>query len=106
MTAQGNKGKRGPKGSRNVTQYVFDDYEAGQLLLDLAIGIALQGGALRIGLTRDGGALALGVYKDNDYQTEYIRPGENLAQELREIAMGWEMYPATYDDEAGRWIVR
>lgn len=44
--------------------------------------IARAGGATRVGLTRDRGALAIGIYLDEDYVTEYIRPGESVQDVL------------------------
>lgn len=58
-------------------------------LAALTQALAKEGGAVRIGLTRDGGALALGLYLDNDYATEYIRPNEDLAAAIQEIADVW-----------------
>lgn len=97
---------RKPPRRAATEDYVFDDYDGAQVLLDMAIGFAMKGGALRIGLTRDGGALALGMYLGELYSTEYIRPSENLAEELRKIALAWEVYPAEWDDTAGRYILR
>lgn len=51
--------------------------------------LANQQGALRFGLTRDGGALALGMYRGDDYTTEYIRPTEDVAEAINEIADVW-----------------
>jgi hypothetical protein len=99
------KSKRGPKSRREADSYVFNDVDACEALLALAIGAALQGGALRIGLTRDGGALAVGVYAGAEYGTEYVRPGDDLEAELREIAMAWSLQFAIYDDVAGRWTL-
>lgn len=55
----------------------------------LTMAIADEGGALRIGRTRDGGAWAFGVYMGDDYATEYVRPSEDFAQALSEIAQAW-----------------
>jgi len=82
---------------------VFGDYAGTDNLLALAIGAALQGGAIRIGLTRDGGALAIGVYLGEDYGTEYVRPDEDLSVVAREISAAWGIRFATWDDEAGQW---
>lgn len=95
---------RTPPKRAGAVEYVFDDEDSATLLLELAIGFALRGGALRIGLTRDGGALALGLYMGDVYSTEYIRPSEDLAIELRKIAAAWDIYPAAWDDVAQRYI--
>lgn len=58
-------------------------------LAALTQAFAKEGGAIRIGLTRDGGALALGLYLENDYATEYVRPNEDLATAIHEIADVW-----------------
>lgn len=51
--------------------------------------MAQVGGAVRIGLTRDLGAWALGMYMEGDYAVEYIRPGEETATAIDEIARVW-----------------
>jgi len=106
MAGQGTRGtKRGPQSKRSGPVYVFNDFDGTDWLLRLALGAALSGGAIRIGLTRDMGALAVGVYKGEEYGTEYVRPTENLAEQVREIMMGWDIPHAVWDDEAGQWIL-
>lgn len=97
--------RRGPRSKRGAQPYAWDDRDAAEWLMGLAIGAAMVGGALRIGHTRDGGALALGVYLGEDYGTEYVRPDEDLAQAVREISLGWGIPIAIHDDEAGRFIL-
>lgn len=58
-------------------------------LVSLIMTAAGAGGAVRIGLTRDGGAWAIGMYMEDDYATEYIRPGEDCQAALDEIARVW-----------------
>jgi len=96
---------RGPKSKRRGQTYVFREREDGEALLSLAIGAALVGGAVRIGLTRDNGALAIGIYAGTEYGTEYVGPDEDVLTAAREISLAWEIPMATYDEEAGRWIV-
>ena len=96
---------RGPKSRRKNATYVFGGAEGVTALAQLAIGAALVGGALRIGLTRDGGALAIGVYMGDDYGTEYVRPDEDLPRAVREIAQGWNIPMAYFDDVADVWMV-
>lgn len=55
----------------------------------LAVALAHQGGAIRLGITRDGGAWALGIYLGDDYATEYIKPSEDTADAIAEIAEAW-----------------
>lgn len=55
----------------------------------LCIVMARHDGAVRIGVTRDGGAIAFGMYRGDDYATEYIRPNEDTAKSLDEIAAAW-----------------
>jgi hypothetical protein len=97
------QGTRGPKSKRQQQQYQFTDFDAASALLYLAIGQALGGGALRIGLTRDGGALAIGIYKGEEYGTEYIRPDEDLFEELQKIVAGWDLVTSIWDDNAGQF---
>lgn len=66
-------------------------------VIALIMALTEKDGALRIGKTRDGGAWAFGVYLDDDYATEYIRPSENFADAIHEIAAAW------LDDGVSRW---
>jgi hypothetical protein len=95
--------RRGPVSRRASESYPFNDYDGASLLWCLAIGSALNGGAIRIGLTRDGGALAIGVYQGENYGTEYVRPDEDLDTVVREIAAGWGIPIAIWDDVANRF---
>jgi len=58
-------------------------------LVALVEVLAAEGGAVRIGLTRDAGALALGIYLGDDYATEYVKPNEDFAAAIEEIAVAW-----------------
>lgn len=57
----------------------------GQKLLELIAQIGELGGAIRLGYTRDGGAYAVGIYGDGEPYTEYMRPGENIEDLLRDV---------------------
>lgn len=82
--AKANRGRRGAaQGHYKVGR------EAMWQLMVLSLAFMEAEGALRIGLTRDGGALALGCYLGDDYATEYVRPSEDLAAALNEIAEAW-----------------
>lgn len=96
---------RGPKSKREGQEYVFTSIEGAELLLQLCLGAAMSGGAVRIGLTRDMGAVAIGMYKGDDYATEYVRPGEDLAAEVRAIASAWDVPLAAWDEDNHRWIL-
>jgi hypothetical protein len=98
-----NVSKRGPKTKREAQPYVFGDRDALEYLLDIIVGTAMSGGAIRVGLTRDLGALAIGIYKDGDYGTEYIRPTDDLSDELRSLVVGWLLPVAYWDDDAGQY---
>lgn len=98
------KTRRGPKSKREIQQYEWNDHDGAQWLLALLVGAAIAGHAIRVGHTRDGGALALAIYKDGEYGVEYVAPGDDLSIEVREIAAGWGIDPAMWDDTAGRWI--
>lgn len=58
-------------------------------IVALVACLSRHGGAVRLGYTRDGGAYALGVYMGDDYATEYIKPDEDWAEALAEIATLW-----------------
>lgn len=58
-------------------------------VMALTVTMADHDGAVRIGRTRDGGAIALGMYRGDDYATEYIRPTEDAAKALDDIAVAW-----------------
>lgn len=51
--------------------------------------MAANQGAVRFGFTRDGGALALGCYMGDDYDTEYIRPNQDIEAAIFDIADVW-----------------
>lgn len=105
MAKQNGSNERGPRRARQSQNYRFDDYEGIGWLLGLCVGAAMAGGACRVGLTRDGGALAVGIYLGDDYGTEYIRPGENLSQAVREISQAWGIPIPIWDDEADSYVL-
>lgn len=62
----------------------------------LIVAAARAGGAVRFGYTADQGAYALGIYGDGDTPyTEYVRPGEDLGEVLRNLT---ETFFEIYDD--------
>jgi hypothetical protein len=97
--------KRGPRSKREQSRYEFKGFDDMGWLLALCLGAALSGGAIRVGLTRDMGAVAVGVYLDEEYATEYIRPGDDFATEIREIARAWNIPLAGYDKDRDVWMV-
>jgi len=103
--ASSERNQRGPRSKRQTQQYTFTSYEDAQELLNMIIGMALSGGAIRVGLTRDGGALAIGVYQGEEYGTEYVTPHQDLLMELRQIEAGWGIPPAVWDDDADCWRI-
>jgi hypothetical protein len=54
-----------------------------ELLQRVVAKITVLGGAIRFGYTRDGGAYAVGIYIGEKYDTEYVRPQEDLNEYLR-----------------------
>ena len=65
-------------------------------LKSLIVAAARAGGAVRFGYTADQGAYALGIYGDGDTPyTEYVRPGEDLGEVLRNLT---ETFFEIYDD--------
>jgi hypothetical protein len=49
--------------------------------------ITQNGGAIRLGKTRDGGCYSIGVYGDGQQPyTDYLRPGESLAEYFSDLA--------------------
>lgn len=46
---------------------------------------AAAGGAVRFGYSRDGGAYSLGVYLEDDHETLYFKPYENVTAKLTEL---------------------
>lgn len=49
-----------------------------KILIDLIQVVSSLGGAVRIGYTRDMGAYSIGVYLDDDRETFYCRPSDDL----------------------------
>jgi hypothetical protein len=86
---RGLKRPRGSNGTGEVADWSFCDAE----LLQKAISKAgFKHCALRFGYSRDGGAYAIGVYAGVDYFTDYIRPGEDIDQYLRDLILSLEEY--------------
>jgi len=58
-----------------------------EVLKRTIVAVCRAGGALRFGYTADGGAFALGIYGDGpEAYTEYLRPNEDVAETLHELA--------------------
>lgn len=49
-----------------------------KVLVDLVQVVAGLSGAVRLGYTRDGGAYSVGIYLDDDRETFYCRPSDDL----------------------------
>lgn len=79
-----------PAGSAN-----YAELDAARLMRSVAI-ITKNGGAIRFGLTRDGGAYAIGVYGDGgEPYTDYLRPTDDVAEYLDELAQSFNQLPTT-----------
>lgn len=92
LNKRDNKRARGKAArSRRAAQQGAADYTAASWvsLAALVISTARLSGAVRLGVTRDGGAYAIGMYLDDDYATEYIKPGEDFDAAIEEIAVAW-----------------
>lgn len=58
-----------------------------EVIRRVIVAVTRAGGALRFGYTADHGAYALGIYGDGPTPyTEYLRPTEDLAEALTELA--------------------
>lgn len=55
-------------------------------LIRLISTVSSQNGAVRFGYTRDGGAYSIGVYLDDDRETFYCRPGDDLSALLDDLS--------------------
>lgn len=78
------------KGRKQATQGGWDWTATDWLYLAALVqATSKEGGAVRVGLTRDKGAMALGMYHSDQYGTEYIKPGEDFAQAIIDIAEAW-----------------
>lgn len=56
-----------------------------KLLQNCIALVAKLGGAIRFGYTRDGGAYSVGVYLDDDRETFYCKPSEDVDDFLRHL---------------------
>lgn len=54
-------------------------------ILDLISAITAAHGAVRFGYSRDGGAYSLGIYLDDESETLYFKPYEDVTAKLREL---------------------
>lgn len=56
-----------------------------KILVDLVQVVAAAGGAVRFGYTRDGGAYSVGVYLDDDRETFYFKPADDLDDAIGQL---------------------
>lgn len=86
------RGLRRPRASKAVGE-VADWMNCNAELLQKVIATAgAKHCALRFGYSRDGGAYSVGVYAGTDYFTDYIRPGEEVDDYLRDLLISLEEY--------------
>lgn len=57
-----------------------------KVLVELITVVAGMGGATRFGYTRDGGAYSVGIYLDDDRETFYYKPGDDIDDALTQLA--------------------
>lgn len=55
----------------------------GKLVVAVIGKIGSLGGAIRFGYTRDGGAYSVGLYLDDDSETFYFPPGQDINENLQ-----------------------
>jgi len=56
-----------------------------QVLVDLVQVVAGLSGAVRFGYTRDGGAYSVGIYLDDDRETFYYKPSDDLDDAVTQL---------------------
>lgn len=88
------RGLRRPRGVVAVGGGADWETVNAELLRKAIAKAAIKHGALRIGYTRDGGAYAIGVYAGVQYFTDYVRPGEDIEEYLRELIEAFDEYTA------------
>lgn len=54
------------------------------------VAVTTGGGAIRFGYTRDGGSYAVGILGDGEPYTEYLRPTDDVAEYLTDLADDWK----------------
>lgn len=57
----------------------------GKVLVDLVQVVSSAGGAVRFGYTRDGGAYSVGIYLDDDRETFYFKPADDLDDAIGQL---------------------
>lgn len=72
--------RRANRGSGDVADWGSVD---GKLLVDTVAAVAAHGWAITLGYTREGGAYTVRVLGDDSFETEYIRPTEDINLYLR-----------------------
>ena len=70
-----------------------------QILVKTIETASRKGGAIRFGYTRDGGAYAIGVYAGPNYFTDYVRPGEDVDQYLKDLIGSFEDYDGSTETQ-------
>jgi hypothetical protein len=55
------------------------------ILIDLVQVVAAAGGATRFGYTRDGGAYSVGIYLDDDRETFYFKPADDIDDAISQL---------------------
>jgi hypothetical protein len=58
---------------------------SGKVLVDLVQVVSGAGGAVRFGYTRDGGAYSVGVYLDDDRETFYFKPADDIDDAIAQL---------------------
>lgn len=71
------------RGDANDNKVADWNTASGDLVLDLIAKLGAMSGAVRFGYTRDGGAYSLGIYLDDDSETFYFPPGQDIDDNLR-----------------------
>lgn len=70
------------EGSGNVADWGI---VTGKVLIDLVQTVAGLGGAVRFGYTRDGGAYSVGIYLDDDRETFYYKPNDDIDDAITQL---------------------
>lgn len=62
-----------------------------KICMGLVAVTASMGGAVRFGYTRDGGAYSVGLYLDDDRETFYFRPSDDIDQDIQQLVDAMEI---------------
>jgi hypothetical protein len=55
-------------------------------IINLISATVSLNGAIRFGYTRDGGAYSVGIYLDDDHETFYFKPSDDIDSDLDSLA--------------------